>query len=242
MSRQACAAAPLLALALIATQTATAVWAAPVAGVVIAVQGKPLLRKAGRQEFGALKRDAFIYEGDMLKTGAQDRAAVAFTGGAEVRLAENSNFTVEAGGGRGATLLRTAGGQAWTRLLHGLAGLEIRTPEAVCSVRGTEADVESRERLTVKVYDGHVDVFNDKGRQSLFAGQMTQVAGAQSAPQPPREMGAGEKGTWQDAIKTGDAQRQLERLRKEAAKNRDVDLEFSHDGKSKKVKLHLQKK
>jgi len=215
---------------------------AAVAGVVIVVQGKPQVKKAGKADSGPLKLNSFIYEGDLITTGEGDRATVAFVGGAEVRLAGGSTFVVESGGGQEPTRLRTQWGQLWTRLLHGKAGINIHTPNATAAVRGTEADIEATRQLTVKVYEGLVDVFNDKGRQSLTAGQMTQVADAQSAPQAPRQMGAADKGNWQDALQAVNAEKQIERLRAAAEKNRSVDLELNKGGQKKKLKLQLHKK
>lgn len=231
-----------LALAWGLGPAAVLVSAGAVAGVVIKIEGKPKVRTAGKEDFKALKINQFVYEGDRVRTGSEDRCAIAFVGGAEVRINENSNFDLESGGGQRPTLLRTTIGQAWTRLLHGKAGLSIATPAAVAAVRGTEADVESSDRLTVKVYEGLVDVYNERGSQSLAAGQMTQVSDAQSAPQAPRAMGEGDLGSWQDGLAAKGLESQLERLQKEAEKHRELELELNKDGQQKKIKIKLEKK
>lgn len=234
-----------LALAWAAAAGPAAAAEAVVAGVIIAAKGKPLLRKAGKKEFVDLKLNAFVNEGDTIKTGADDRVAVAFIGGAEVRLAGSSSFLVESGGGQKPTSLSTDWGQAWTRLLHGKAGLNVRTPNATCAVRGTEADVESRDRLTVKVYEGHVDVFNAKGRQALKAGQMTWVSSPQAAPLAPQKLDKQDRGDWQNGAAPNSSlsvQQQIERLNAEGEKNRTVELEVSKDGKKKKVRIPIHKK
>lgn len=209
-----------------------------VAGVVIVVQGRPQVKRAGTGNYKPLKLNQFLYEGDQVQTMAQDRLSIAFIGGAEVRIDKNSVFTVESGGGQSPTSLKTTIGKAWTRLLHGKAGLNIKTPSAVAAVRGTEADVESAERTTVKVYEGFVDVFNDHGKQALVAGQMTQ-ASMQAAPEPARAMEADERGTWQDGLKSDGVEKQIERLQTEADRRRNLELE-TKDGK--KIKLQFEKK
>lgn len=210
-----------------------------VAGVVIALTGAPGLKLAGKTAVKPLKRNQFVNEGDSIVTKAGEFASVAFIGGAEVRISESSTFVVESGGGQKPTQLFTTIGKAWTRMLHGHSGIRIRTPTAVAAVRGTEADVESNERMTVKVYEGFVDVENEHGKQALVAGQMTQVANAGSAPEPPKTMTDADKGTWQDALKAEGVEKQIGRLQNEADRRRSLELK-TKDGK--KIRLNLEKK
>jgi hypothetical protein len=210
-----------------------------VAGVVIVLKGAPSIKPRGASETRPLKLNQYVNEGDRLVTKTGEYASIAFIGGAEVRISERSIFVVESGGGQTPTQLFTTIGKAWTRLLSGQAGINIRTPTAVAAVRGTEADVESGERTTVKVYEGHVDVYNDHGKQSLTAGQMTRVASAAAAPEPPKTMTAADRQTWQDALKGQGVLKQIQRLHKEADRRRTLELK-TRDGK--KIKLNLEKK
>jgi hypothetical protein len=210
-----------------------------VAGVVITLMGAPDFKSASKGTVKPLKRNQFVNEGDQIITKAGEYASVAFIGGAEVRISESSTFVVESGGGQKPTQLFTKVGKAWTRMLFGHSGVRIRTPTAVAAVRGTEADVESNERMTVKVYEGFVDVYNDKGKQALVAGQMTQVASANAAPEPPKTMGDGDKQNWQDSLKTDGVEDQIGRLKKEADKRRSLELK-TKSGKT--IKLNLEKK
>jgi hypothetical protein len=210
-----------------------------VAGVVIVIKGAPSIKRRGASDAKPLKLNQYVNEGDTLVTKAGEFASIAFIGGAEVRISESSNFVVEAGGGAKPTQLFTDIGKAWTRLLTGHAGINIRTPTAVAAVRGTEADVESGDHTTVKVYEGFVDVYNDHGKQALTAGQMTHVASAQAAPEPPKTMTDADKQNWQDALKGQGVEKQIQRLQKEAERRRSLELR-TRDGK--KVKLNLEKK
>ncbi|MFH1726763.1 MAG: FecR family protein [Elusimicrobiota bacterium] len=247
--RSPCALAVLAALAVLSASAAAPAPAAAaskgdiVAGVVIDVKGKPMVRRGGEGKFRRLKLNKFVYDGDLVKTGAGERAAIAFIGGAEMRINESSEFLVESGGGRSATSVFSRAGQIWTRLLHGRAGMQVRTPLAVASVRGTEADVDIQERMTVKVYEGHVDVSNDHGRQSLQAGMTTQVAGAGQAPQPARKLEAGEYGSWQDALSPKDVDKKLKRLHEESGRTRMLKLKYKgKGGEEKELNLRLKKK
>ena len=216
--------------------------ASPVAGVVISLSGKPQIRSTGSTALKRLGLNRFVYEGDTVKTGPGDRVGIAFVGGAEIRINENSEFEMESGGGAKPTSVKTSLGQAWTRMLHGKSGIRIRTPVAVCAVRGTEADVEMTGRMTVKVYEGLVDVLNDQGTQSLTAGQQSQVSGAGQAPSAAQAMAQSDFGTWQNGLKPADMAKSEALLKDAAEKNRTLELEMEKDGKKKKVKINLKKK
>ena len=149
---------------------------------------------------------------------------------------------IESGGGTKPTSVKTSLGQGWTRLLHGKSGIRVRTPVAVCAVRGTEADIDYNGRMTVKVYEGHVDVSNDQGTQSMTAGQMTSVGGAGQAPAAPKAMEAGDIGTWQNGLKPADLDKSQGLLKLAAEKNRTLELEMDKDGQKKKIKINLEKK
>ncbi|MDE2292297.1 MAG: hypothetical protein KGL53_09460, partial [Elusimicrobia bacterium] len=152
-------------------------------------------------------------------------------------------FAIESGGGITATSVFTKAGDAWTRLLHGRAGMNVRSPLAVAAVRGTEADVDVSHRMTVKVYEGLVDVQNQYGAQSLRAGMMTQVSGAGQAPQAPHTMAPGDYGSWQQTLKPKDVAGALQRLEGEADKTRTLQFHFKgKDGKDKSLDIQIHKK
>lgn len=218
--------------------------ASPVAGVVISVEGKPEFKRAEGKSFRPLKFNEMLNEGDIVKTGHGVRVAVAFIGGAELRINEDSVFKMESGGGSKPTSVFTEAGNAWTRLLHGRSGLQVRTPSAVAAVRGTEADVNyGSGPMTVKVYEGFVDVINDKGTTALSAGQQTQVAGAGEAPQPAKAMTSSDYGTWQNGLKAVNLEKSLRLLNVAADRRRTLEMEMKGpDGKPKKVRMQLEKK
>lgn len=238
------AGAVFLAATLIVATGTRARAAAPVAGVVISMEGKAELQKVGEKDFKALKFNDMVREGDTVKTGHGVRVGIAFVGGAELRINEDSSFKMESGGGSKPTSVFTQFGNAWTRLLHGRSGMNVRTPNAVAAVRGTEADVNlTNGPMTVKVYEGFVDVMNDKGTTALKAGQQTAVAGAGAAPAAAQTMSATDYGTWQNALKAADLNKSLKLLETAASKERALDLDMKgKDGKQKKVRMHFEKK
>ena len=218
--------------------------AAPVAGIVISMEGKPEYQLAGSGAYRGLRLNMMVHEGDIIKTGPGVRVGVAFVGGAELRINENSSFRMDSGGGSKPTSVFTQFGNAWTRLLHGRSGMNVRTPTAGAAVRGTEADVNYGDGpMTVRVYEGFVDVTNAKGTTSLKAGQQTRVTGAGTAPEPPKAMSPQDYGTWQNALKAADLNKSLKLLEGVADKNRTLELEMKDkEGKSKKLKMRFEKK
>ncbi|MEK7722394.1 MAG: FecR family protein, partial [Elusimicrobiota bacterium] len=194
LGRLIAAGAVLLAAAAAAP---TAFCAPKVVAVSVYIAGEVQVKRTGESGYAELKVNDLLYSGDNIKTGASSRAGLVTKGGAEVRLNENSNFEISPQG-RLRELINLSVGHLWTRMLHKMAKLNVRTPSAVCAVRGTEADIEQRSLLTVKVYEGHVDVQNSMGKQSLQAGQMTTVAGANAAPEAAKKMSGQDVGKWHE--------------------------------------------
>ncbi len=214
----------------------------PVAGVVIAVEGHPQVKVVGKEDYKGVKMNQLIHDGDTLKTEKGDRVGVAFVGGAEMRINENSVFVVQSGGGTKPTTVYTSLGDAWTRLISGHNGIQVKSPVAVAAVRGTEADIDVSDRMGVKVYEGIVDVMNDKGKTSLQAGQQTS-AGAGAAPAAARAMSPQDYKTWQNKVSPANLDKSLGILNQAAVRNRTLELNMTNkDGSQKKVKLNFEKK
>ncbi|MEK9144756.1 MAG: FecR domain-containing protein [Elusimicrobiota bacterium] len=172
----------------------------PVAGIVLVVKGKvqdPAASKPKR-----LAKGVMIREGDTLKTGKGDLLSLALVGGPDLRINEDSTVDMESGGGRANAGLRIRTGQVWIRTLHGMSAIQVRSDLASCSVRLSQAelDVEMGERMTIKVYKGEAEVFNDTGRRRLGAGETVQVSSVGAPPSEPRALTAQERGTWQESL------------------------------------------
>lgn len=234
-------------IAALMAAVATAAFAAenPVAGIVISVQGKPMAKSADGKTTTALKLNDMVHEGDVVKTKKGELVGIAFTGGPELRINENSSFRIEnGGGGNKATSVFTDFGEAWTRMIHGFSGMQVRTPLAVAAVRGTEADIDiAGGPMTVKVYEGLVDVTNSKGTTPLKAGQLTQVGGAGQAPQTAKAMTSADYGTWHNGLKAANLNKSLKLLNAASDKQKNLEIEMrDRDGSRKKIELHLEKK
>jgi hypothetical protein len=236
--------AGLAACALLAAVPARA--DSPVAGVVVSLEGHPQLKAVGSDSYKRTKINDMVHEGDTLKTGHGERVGVAFVGGAELRVNEDSVFTVQSGGSADKpTSVFTSLGDAWTRLISGHAGpgIQVRSPVAVAAVRGTEADIDVSDRMAVKVYEGHVDVMNDKGKTTLTKGQQSSVSGAGQAPAPASKMSPTDYRSWQDGVKPKDLDKSLKLLNAAADKTRTLEIIHKNkDGSQKKTRYNLEKK
>lgn len=233
-------AAIIAALLLPAAAPANLRAAGIIAAIVVYVEGEVNIRWAGEKDFLPAKVNALLYTGDALQTGPRSTASVALRFGSEVRVNENSILEILSGTGRG-DFVGLGSGQVWTRMLHKRARLDVQSPAAVCAIRGTEADIEQRNLLTVKVYEGHVYVRNSIGKQSLAAGQMGTVSGAGAAPAAPKKMDAGDMGNWQEAIDAGNIRQSLNKLRS-AADVKKLKFKVIKDGKSRDIVVKTRKK
>ena len=236
--------AKLIGLALLSAVclTGPAFGAGKVNAVVVYAKGDVQVMRAGEKVYSELKVNDLLYAGDSIKTGAKSRAGLVTKGGADIRLNENSSFDL-APGSRVRELIDLSTGQLWTRMLHKMAKIDVRTPAAVCAVRGTEADIEQRSLLTVKVYEGHVDVQNSLGSQTLNAGQMTTVAGAGAAPGAPKKMGAQDSGKWQEAVNVSDYDKFVKLLKESGDSGKKLKTSIRMpDGSIKQIEGNLKKK
>ena len=210
--------------------------------MAVYIAGDVQVKRSGETAYGELKVNDMLYAGDSIKTGAASRAGLVTKGGAEVRLNENSTFELSPQG-KVRELINLSVGQLWTRMLHKMAKINVRTPSAVCAVRGTEADIEQRSLLTVKVYEGHVDVQNSLGKQSLKAGQMPPVAGANAAPEAARKLSATDAGKWQEEVKVSDYDKFIKLLKESGDSGKTLKTSVKMpDGSVKQIEGGLKKK
>jgi len=208
--------------------------------IAVYVSGDVKVKHAGAEGPVLLKVGDDLFLEDSVETGSDGKASLALIYGAELRINENS--VLEFVPGKGLGLVSLNAGQVWTRILHKRTLLEIRTPAAVCSIRGTETDIEQRQRLTVKVYEGHVDVKNTAGTVTLKAGEITRVVGIAAPPARPVKMGEHDAGQWQVGVTSEDIYKFLEKLQNGGGPAA-LDLTVGKSGKAgKDVRIRLKKK
>ncbi|MBI4679189.1 MAG: FecR domain-containing protein [Elusimicrobia bacterium] len=116
--------------------------------------------------------------GDAVRTGSAGKATVVFEDGSRIELSASASFTLEDSSprGTGVKLFMGALRAKVERLLT--RRFTVRTPTAVCSVRGTEFQVEVQEggRTSVDLYKGLLAVEDSRGQQILLKqGQRLEV-------------------------------------------------------------------
>ncbi len=138
---------------------------------VSAYSGVVQLRPAGQQAWSPLKTvPAPLAEGDTVRTGSDGKATISFDGGTRVELRSNGSFTLEESNA-GKTGLRLFLGTLRVKVERALSvNFSVNTPVAVCSVRGTEFEVQvgAGGNTTVDLYKGLLAVGDRRGQQVLL--------------------------------------------------------------------------
>jgi len=136
-----------------------------------------------------------VYDGDRLKTLSESRCEIKMNQKGVIRIGENADFTLKpaAPGKKSSSVLRK--GRLWASIkgLFNRRRFQIRTPTAVCSVRGTIYRIDADSSTKVAVYDGSVDVgplsFAEDSstkpqQQQSIVRKPTQVPGPTQIPGP----------------------------------------------------------
>ncbi|HAH05531.1 MAG TPA: hypothetical protein DCM05_03240 [Elusimicrobia bacterium] len=161
-----------------------------VSASIASAQGDVQLKKA-QADWGPALAGSMLGQGDQVRTGASGNAILAFSDGTKVQIGANAAETVSILE-PGKVEINFAVGKldAWVKKLKGRR-FTVRTPSAVCSVRGTEfsAEVTPAGQTTWDVFGGQVEVADNFGRQTTVdAGQrMVAPAPAAAGAPPPVE-------------------------------------------------------
>jgi len=173
-----------------------------VAAIVTSVSGTLLVLPYGTENWIEANRGMFLYEGDQLKTGAGSRAAITFANGIELKINENSTFTIQITEEREMkNAIDLLIGEIFSKIMIEGVKFEMHTPVAVAAVRGTEFNTKvGKDRITTfLVYKGIVEVWNELGSVTLSEAKKTVVRPNQ-APQPPEEVNLELEPKWQEEI------------------------------------------
>jgi len=123
--------------------------------------------------------DMPLEEGDRVVVGESGSAEIALDGGSLITIREGSDFKLEKTAKAESSFFLAAGSLLAKIQKLGAQRLRVRTPTAVCAVRGTEFGVEiAGEESHVGVFDeGKVDVTGDAGGtpELLISNQETTV-------------------------------------------------------------------
>ncbi len=138
--------------------------------------GQVQIIRQNQTEWHDAKLYVKIYTKDKIRTGPEARCEIKLNDGAVVRIGEKTEyeFTQTSRTGKKTKVPK---GRIWANLTQRKknAGFEIKTPTAVCAVRGTIYRVDADSTTRCRVYDGAVDV-----GPASFGGQDTGVRQSKS--------------------------------------------------------------
>lgn len=135
------------------------------------MSGKVEIRRAGAQDWLRVETQLIVHPGDSVKTGWRSRVQIEFDDGSRVELGSSSSYVLEKdGAGRTDTGMKLNFGwmKAWVQKLA-KRKFDVRTPTAVCSVRGTEFAVNVEgNKTSVDLFRGLIAVGDVKGNESVL--------------------------------------------------------------------------
>ncbi|MFA6030151.1 MAG: FecR family protein [Elusimicrobiota bacterium] len=143
---------------------------AAAAVTLTSVEGKVYLRGTGSVLWNEVAVNREVQPGEELKTDPGARAVLTFDDGSRVEIGPRSSFQLENAAANDA---RMRIGVGWMKAMVSKVlsrRFSVRTPTAVCSVRGTEFDVSVRDdgRTSVDLFKGSLGVADNRGSEVLL--------------------------------------------------------------------------
>lgn len=128
--------------------------------------------RAGTSNWGQVQEAAEIFQGDKIRTYADTQATVKLGDGSMIEVGSWSLLHVENTEGKDQSL-RLDMGSIRAAVVKMMRRFRVATPVSVCSVRGTDFDVDvdpdQKGKTNVKVDDGQVAVADQYGKEVLLA-------------------------------------------------------------------------
>ena len=149
------------------------VCSAATAGIILVPQGKVEARTGADAQWKEISGNTKLADGNEVKTGEDSKAMVLFSDGSRVFLDKNTVFAIDKTDKKKAGFSLKLG-----RLKAAVAGyftsrFEVRTPSAVCAVRGTEFDIDVAPNggTEMNVAEGLVEVNDSKGNMAVVSSE-----------------------------------------------------------------------
>jgi len=144
--------------------------------------------KAGSAAWLTVKAPYMLEVGDQVRTGLKSKAEIYIRYGSKVRLGEETTFVLnKVSSGENVVEVMRGRMTAWIRKLAG-RGFSVRTPAAVCAVRGTTLGVvvsEIGQTATWDLYEGSMQVVDNRNRAvDMTPNQRLSVSQAEGAAAP----------------------------------------------------------
>jgi len=158
-------------------------------------EGEVTIRRRNDARWMAARFKMDILKGDQLRTAAESRCEIKLSDGSIIRLGENSVFDfAESNLSKysrqvDASLKR---GRIWANVTKSFAAankFEVKSPTAVCAIRGTIYRMDADSTTRVGVYEGKVDIgpttdLRRQLQQQFRPGAPQQIPGPTQIPGP----------------------------------------------------------
>jgi len=118
------------------------------------------IMRAGQSNWEDVQLYSSIYNGDQIKTNKESRCETKLNDKSVIRIGENTTFTFQKNKLNKNFNAEIKKGRLWAniRRLSRRTKFQVRTPTAVCSIRGTIYRIDTDLTTKVMVYQGSVDV------------------------------------------------------------------------------------
>ena len=127
---------------------------------ILGAPGDILINRTGNTEWVNARLFSRVHNGDKIKTQEESRCELKLNDDSIIRIGEKTNFTLQKDEKNNKFNTEIKIGRLWANIkrLSKKSKFYLRTPTAVCSIRGTIYRVESDSTTKVMVYEGVVDV------------------------------------------------------------------------------------
>lgn len=149
---------------------------------LISTQGRVEILPQGTQDWVLTQDFQKLFPGDVIRTGELSRAAVLFVDHTQIKLNENTTLEIkniqtgtetEISWGRTAkSLFNLVTGEIWVHSGGEALDLQVDTPVASATIRGTEFVIRTdKKKTSVTVVDGKVSLKNEYGEVLVNSGE-----------------------------------------------------------------------
>ena len=141
---------------------------AAAAPAVSTLSGSVFVLKSGTRVWQPASAGYLLAAGDQVRTVAGASAVITFDG-SRINLGSNGSFTLQESSSGGTSLRLSIGSlRAWVNKALSRR-FDVRTPTAVCSVRGTEfaVDVNAQGHTNIQMFSGVLAVADQRGNETV---------------------------------------------------------------------------
>lgn len=154
---------------------------APLSGAITAARGGEQAALVEAPAWRSAEVRQQLKAGDTLRTNGAGTLAIVFADRTQIRLGRNSVLVVRQVTAGVPSSLQLQQGSVWGRSPRGRTQLSVETPAATAAIRGTDwALTVSGAATSLQVFEGQVQLANDRGAVDVAAGQAARAETGQA--------------------------------------------------------------